>query len=222
MRRASSGVRSPPLVGHRAHEVAAHLLTRASLGTRGVDPVLRVPDELVDEGGRGTEHAEDALAPDARAPRARPRGRRCPSRAASPETGERLRDPHQPEQALVGVGGVAHDGGQGVELAVGDSRADRQQRAVVDEPDGRGRGRRSRAGRGPPRSCWCVMTSVSNRSVVVGPRHGRGPSEPRQVAVELEAADLVAVVEPLLRACCAGRSRRRARRGCRRRARSPP
>ena len=56
----------------------------AALGPGGVDPVLRVSDELVDERGRRPEHAEDPLPPDARRRELGREGRRSPQSGASP------------------------------------------------------------------------------------------------------------------------------------------
>ena len=78
-----------------------------------------------------------------------------------------------------------------------------------DEHPGTGRGVRRWRRRGQRRH----RSSVFVRS---------GRSQQREVAVQLERGDLVAVLLPLRRACCAGRSRRRPRRGSRRRARTPP
>ncbi len=97
--------------------------------------MLRVSDELVDERGRRAQHTEDPLPPDARR-RELGRERRDPPVGGVAEPTERLGDADQPEQALVRVGGVAHDGGEVVELAAGDGGAHGQQRLVVDEPDG--------------------------------------------------------------------------------------
>ena len=135
MRRASSGVRSP----RSSVTARTRSLRTCSPGRRSARAA-----STQCSGCRTSSSTSAVEAPSTPRTRSRPTPGAASSaaRAEIPqsgrvaETAERLRDPHQPEQALVGVGGVAHDGGEVVELAVGDSGADRQQRAVVDEPDG--------------------------------------------------------------------------------------
>ena len=97
----------------------------------------------------------------------------------------------------------------------------------------RARRRRARsAGSGSPRSgrrtssCGGGLEVRRLEPAETGVRPGAGrrgreghcrPHEQREVAVELERGDLLAVVRPLLRACCAGRSRTRPRRASPRR-----
>jgi hypothetical protein len=123
------------VLGDGPDELVAHLLARAAFGVRGVEPVLGVADQLVDEGRRRAEDPHDAVPADAL------RGE-LTGEGGDPPLGwviqlrKGLRNPHEPEQSLVGVGCVADDGDEVVQVAVGDGCAQRQQRRVREERRG--------------------------------------------------------------------------------------
>ena len=147
------------------HELLAHPLPGAAGGVRGVDPVLRVTHEMVDEGGGSTEDGEDPRPRLARGEQRRaqrrdpPLGRGSVSAVISPSQG--LEHADEREQCLVGVGCVTDRARHLVDLAVGGERAQRQQRRVGDKPagplgvgetepgEGSGGARRARWHRGP-------------------------------------------------------------------------
>ena len=135
------------------------------------------------------------------------------------EPAQRLHQPDQAEQGQVGVG----DRAQRVDDAVAEDVVERVdqpgQRRVVQQLVGARRRRRTPAApAGQPGS------SVAREEEVTGSTYRgrrRAGSEPRQVAVAARTGSPGCGSPPTPPACCAGRSRRRARRGCRRPAREP-
>ncbi len=139
----------------RAHELLAHPLSGMPGGPGRVEPVLRVPHEVVDEGRGPAEHGEHAVARLAGGDEVGAEGGDAPLGVVV-ALGQRLQHAHEGEQRLVGVGGVADGSDDLVDLAVGDDRPQRQQRRVREQPgrplgvgeaepgEGPGRGRRAR------------------------------------------------------------------------------
>ena len=112
VRSTSAGVAGPGAV-----TAATRRLTRSSTVSGAASlhggPVLGVGAEVVAEGGRAAEHGEDPLAgPTRRTERAVTGPRSCGF------AGDRLHEPHQPEQGAVGVGHLGECGGQALALDV--------------------------------------------------------------------------------------------------------
>lgn len=123
------------LVGHGVHEVAAHLLAGAALGTRGVDPVLRVshqarrrvPSRPRARRGRGRARHRAWRASAAKAEMPHPGGSPSAARDSATRT--------SPSRHWSGSAVSPMTAARGSSLAVLEGGPDRQQRAVVDEPD---------------------------------------------------------------------------------------
>ena len=192
--------RMPFVAGSRtaATRVGSASAAVARTGLGHAAPVLGMGDEVVGQGGRGAQHGEQAV-PLGSGCGAGPRSARRPRPRTTLGVPARLRGPHrlhQPHEAEQREVRVRRDP-QRVGQAVAEDVVER----VHETAEGRsassprpGRRRRNRAARGPRTGRTARVLTTQPNGAPVRPV---AASEPGQVALELEAGDLAAVVVPL-------------------------
>ena len=197
--------RHRPISGDRVDQATDSLVDGHRGGVGHRRPVLGVGAQVVAEGGRAAEHGEHPLACGSGGTQGR--GHRG-AQAGLVRHG--LHEPDQPEEGAVGVGHLAERRRQPLGLDVVAAVDQVGEGRVVEQALGPGRVREPEPGDG-------------DRDRPRAPRAHRRPSVTGAAgSARARRRSPGCGSRPTRRACCAGRTRRCARPGSRRRARCPP